>query len=169
MFPRTEFESLVRQTGAERRARRLSPWDRFVGMRFCQPGRAHRLREIKHGLKSCEGKGEHMRMARKWTGLWAAAAALLCAEGAQARDFNFDLFGQDINAILNNSFTAGAQWRLHDRADYLVGKSNLDPDVCTGVYQLCQGVIRDQDWPAAHLRDAPGQASMNFDNGNLNY
>ncbi len=102
---------------------------------------------------------------------WAAAAVglILCCTGASARELEFGLFGEDINAILNNTFTVGAQWRLHDRADYLVGKSNLNPDVCAGSYQLCQGVIRDQSYPAAHLRDAPGQASMNFDNGNLNY
>ncbi|MGB0954983.1 MAG: DUF1302 family protein [Panacagrimonas sp.] len=111
-----------------------------------------------------------MRIAGIWVGLWiAATAALLSAGAAQARDFSFDLFGTDVETILNNSLTAGAQWRLHDRADYLVGKSNLDPDVCAGVFQLCQGVARGQGYPAARLRDAPGQASMNFDDGNLNY
>ena len=99
----------------------------------------------------------------------AAAVMLMVCMSASARDLEFSLFGQDFGAILNNSFTAGAQWRLHDRADYLVGKSNLNPDVCTGVFQLCQGVIRSQSYPAERLRDAPGQASMNFDNGNLNY
>ncbi|MDT0496209.1 DUF1302 family protein [Algiphilus sp. W345] len=107
-------------------------------------------------------------MRNKWIIACAASLALWSASGS-AREFSFDLFGEDINAILNNTLTAGAQWRLHDRADYLVGKSNLNPDVCAGTYQLCQGVIRDQSYPAAHLRDAPGQASMNFDNGNLNY
>ena len=111
-----------------------------------------------------------MRIAGIWVGLRiAATAALLSAGAAQARDFSFDLFGTDVETILNNSLTAGAQWRLHDRADYLVGKSNLDPDVCAGVFQLCQGVARGQGYPAARLRDAPGQASMNFDDGNLNY
>jgi len=109
-----------------------------------------------------------MRMAQKWARL-AAGAGLLCAGSAQARDFSFSLFGEDIETVLNNTVTAGAQWRLHDRADYLVGKADLNPDVCAGVYQLCQGVARGQGYPAAHLRDAPGQASMNFDDGNLNY
>ncbi|MDT0496212.1 DUF1302 family protein [Algiphilus sp. W345] len=99
----------------------------------------------------------------------AAIIALSCAGLAQASDFSFGLFGEDIDVILNNSLTAGAQWRLHDRADYLVGKADLNPDLCAGAYQLCQGVTRDQAYPAARLRDAPGQASMNFDDGNLNY
>ncbi len=81
----------------------------------------------------------------------------------------FKLFGENISAVMNNSFTAGAQFRLHDRADYLVGKSDLNPTLCAGQYQLCQGVIRGQSYPAEHLRAAPGQGSMNFDDGNLNY
>ncbi len=32
----------------------------FVGMLFCQLGRAHSLREIEGGLKSCEGKLVHL-------------------------------------------------------------------------------------------------------------
>lgn len=109
-------------------------------------------------------------MTMKRTGRVAAAALVfMVCTSASARQFDIDLLGQDVTAILNNSLTAGAQWRLHDRAGYLVGKANRNPDVCTGVFQLCQGVVRDQIYPAERLRDAPGQASMNFDNGNLNY
>ena len=60
LFPRTEFEQLVRQTGAEYRAKGLSSWSQFVAMLFCQLGRAHALREIVGGLKSCEGKLAHL-------------------------------------------------------------------------------------------------------------
>lgn len=60
LFPRTEFESLVRQTGAERHARGLTSWQQFVAMMFCQLGRAHSLREIEQGLKTCEGKLAHL-------------------------------------------------------------------------------------------------------------
>ena len=56
LFPRLEFESLVRRTRAERHARGFSSWDQFVAMLFCQLGRAHSLREICHGLATCEGK-----------------------------------------------------------------------------------------------------------------
>ena len=96
-------------------------------------------------------------MTMKKTGKAATAALMLmvCTVGS-ARQLDFGLLGQDITAILNNSLTAGVQWRLHDRASYLVGKSNLNPEVCTGVYQLCQGVIRDQAYPAERIRDAPG-------------
>ena len=109
-------------------------------------------------------------MTMKMTGRAAAAVVMLMVcTSALARQLDFGLIGQDITAILNNSFTAGAQWRLHDRASYLVGKSNLNPDICAGVNQLCQGTTRDQAYPAEALRDAPGQPSLNFDDGNLNY
>jgi Domain of unknown function (DUF4372)/Transposase DDE domain len=56
LIPRVEFQSLVRRTRAERHARGFSSWDQFVAMLFCQLGRAHSLREICHGLATCEGK-----------------------------------------------------------------------------------------------------------------
>ena len=60
LVPRLEFEKLVRVTRAERAAKGLSSWSQFVAMMFCQLGRAHSLREISGGLKSCEGKLAHL-------------------------------------------------------------------------------------------------------------
>ena len=60
LIPRIEFERLVRETGAEYRAKGLSSWSQFVAMLFCQLGKAHTLREINGGLLSCEGKLEHL-------------------------------------------------------------------------------------------------------------
>jgi hypothetical protein len=60
LIPRIEFERIVRQTKAEYRSKGLSSWSQFVGMLFCQLGRAHSLREIEGGLKSCEGKLAHL-------------------------------------------------------------------------------------------------------------
>jgi len=60
LVPRLEFEELVRQTQAERATKGLSSWSQFVAMMFCQLGRAHSLREISGGLKSCEGKLAHL-------------------------------------------------------------------------------------------------------------
>jgi Domain of unknown function (DUF4372) len=48
LFPRTEFQALVKRTHAEHHARGLQ----FVAMLFCQLGRAHSLREICGGLRS---------------------------------------------------------------------------------------------------------------------
>jgi len=60
LFPRWEFQRLVKETKAERHARGFTCWGQFVSMLFCQLGRAHSLREIVNGLRSCEGKLKHL-------------------------------------------------------------------------------------------------------------
>jgi hypothetical protein len=60
LFPRWEFQKLVKETKSERHARGFSSWTQFVSMLFCQLGRAHSLREISGGLRSCEGKLIHL-------------------------------------------------------------------------------------------------------------
>jgi hypothetical protein len=97
-----------------------------------------------------------------------AAAALACCTNLHALSFELDANG-DWLGVLNTTITAGAGWRMQDRASDLVGKSNLDPDVCTRQYQSCQGLFRDQSYPAARLAAAPGQLTMRTDDGNLNY
>lgn len=59
-IPRLDFERLVRETHSERHARGVSSWQQLVSMLFCQLGRAHSLREIEQGLRSCEGKLNHL-------------------------------------------------------------------------------------------------------------
>ena len=51
---------MVEETQSERHARGFSSWSQFVSMLFCQLGRAHSLREISGGLRSCEGKLKHL-------------------------------------------------------------------------------------------------------------
>jgi hypothetical protein len=60
LFPRLEFEALVKQHGAERHARGFTCWGQFIAMLFCQLGQAHSLREICGGLAACEGKLRHL-------------------------------------------------------------------------------------------------------------
>ena len=60
LFPRIEFENTVRETKAERHTKGFTCWGQFVSMLFCQLGRAHSLREITGGLRSCEGKLKHL-------------------------------------------------------------------------------------------------------------
>lgn len=60
LIPRIDFERMVKQTDSEYRSKGLSSWAQFVGMMFCQLGRAHTLREIEGGLMSCEGKLSHL-------------------------------------------------------------------------------------------------------------
>ncbi len=60
LFPRVEFQHMVRKTHAERHAKGFPCWSQLVSMLFCQLGRAHTLREISGGLRSCEGKLKHL-------------------------------------------------------------------------------------------------------------
>jgi hypothetical protein len=60
LFSRTEFQHLVTVTQAERHSKGFTCWGQFVAMLFCQLGRAHTLREITGGLRSCEGKLKHL-------------------------------------------------------------------------------------------------------------
>jgi hypothetical protein len=60
LFPRLEFEHLVRQHRAERHARGFTCWGQFVAMLFCQLGQAQSLREICGGLACCQGKLRHL-------------------------------------------------------------------------------------------------------------
>jgi len=60
LFPRAEFEQLVREHRAERYTKGFSSWGQFVGMLFCQLGQAKSLREIHEGLRASEGKLRHL-------------------------------------------------------------------------------------------------------------
>lgn len=60
LFPRSEFDRLVREHAAERHARGFTSWEQFVSMLYCQLGRAQSLREICDGLQSIEGKARHL-------------------------------------------------------------------------------------------------------------
>jgi hypothetical protein len=60
LFPKAEFLQAVKKTQAERHCRGFTCWSQFVAMLFCQLGRAHSLREIAGGLRSCEGKLKHL-------------------------------------------------------------------------------------------------------------
>ncbi|MDR3418104.1 MAG: DUF1302 family protein [Nevskia sp.] len=99
---------------------------------------------------------------------------LLCAVGPVfAIDFSFAVPGagdEPVKAILNTTFTAGAAIRMQSPSSALISKANLDPQVCGQQYlQSCQGLFRTQIYPAQHLVAAPGTASSNGDQGDLNY
>lgn len=88
LFPRGEFDALVRQYRADRHARGFASWDQFVAMLFCQLGQAKSLREICDGLASIEGKIRHLGIdAPKRSTLayanehrpWQLYQALFCA------------------------------------------------------------------------------------------
>lgn len=105
---------------------------------------------------------------------WGFLVVLLGAATNPAFALTFDLpvGDQSVSAVLNTSITVGAGLRTQDPSSDLIGKANLDPQVCTGpngAYQSCQGLFRNQVHPAERLVAAPGAASINNDDGNLNY
>src|SRR3546814_14952505 len=51
----------------------------------------------------------------------------------------------------------------------LLGKGNLSPTGCSGAYQTCQGLFRDQIYPSVRLGSLPGTYSMRGDDGDINY
>jgi Domain of unknown function (DUF4372) len=59
LFPRTEFQALVKRTHAERHARGFSCWGQFVAMLFCQLGRAHSLQYAPESRSTGAPAGYH--------------------------------------------------------------------------------------------------------------
>lgn len=109
-----------------------------------------------------------MSFATRLASCAVAFAATLGAPVAHAISFDLDI-GDGVSGTLNTVMTAGAGWRMQERSNALVGKGNVNPAVCGGIAQSCQGVFRDQQLPARTLALAPGQAYLNADDGNLNY
>jgi hypothetical protein len=104
-----------------------------------------------------------------WTVLLLGACLSL---PAGAVEFNVPIGGENIEGVVNTYITAGAAMRTQSPSVNLIGKSNLNPNVCTGpngAYQSCQGLFKDQIYPAQILASAPGTASTNGDDGDLNY
>ncbi|HVT34293.1 MAG TPA: DUF1302 family protein, partial [Nevskiaceae bacterium] len=114
----------------------------------------------------------HLRTA-SWL---VAGCAALVSLGASALEFNIPVNSDNtIDGVLNTTITVGGAWRMHSPSTDLIGKADLNPDVCgraangKPLYQSCQGLFREQALPAYHLSQAPGQFTMNGDDGNLNY
>jgi hypothetical protein len=63
LIDRGHFAGAVRELKAERHAKGFTCWGQFVAMLFCQLAQAKSLREIVQGLRSCEGKLNHLGVA----------------------------------------------------------------------------------------------------------
>jgi len=97
---------------------------------------------------------------------------LLFAPGlAGALDFNVQLplMDDSVKGVLNTTFTGGVGIRMDSPSQNLISKGVINPEVCAPPYQTCQGLFRTQTFPAAHLAAAPGSASVNGQDGDLNY
>ena len=97
-----------------------------------------------------------------------AAALSVTLTAPTARAISFEI-GEDLTGTLNTVMTLGAGMRMQERSSDLLGKGNINPGVCGGIEQSCQGVFKDQIHPAQKLANSPGQAFLNADDGNWNY
>jgi len=88
---------------------------------------------------------------------------------AHASNFDLPMGRETLHLNMKTTLIAGTAIRMEAASPALIGKSNLNPSVCSVPYQNCQGVYKDQIFPAQQLVRAPGAASVNSDDGNLNY
>jgi hypothetical protein len=124
LFPRTEFQSLVKEHRAERHARGFTCWGQFVAMLFCQLGRAHSLREICGGLASCEGKLTHL-------GITAPARATL----AYANEHRpWQLYRGVFEALLARCEAAAPARRRFRFKNKLVSLDSTLIELCAAVF-----------------------------------
>lgn len=124
LIPRIEFEKLVRDTRAEHAAKGLSSWSQFVAMLFCQLGRAHSLREINGGLKSCEGKLAHL-------GIEAPARSSLSYANAHRPWQLFEQVFYGLFERVRGSVKAGHKFRFKNK---LVSLDSTVIDLCVSVF-----------------------------------
>ncbi|SEQ13671.1 Protein of unknown function [Solimonas aquatica] len=116
---------------------------------------------------------------RKGKRLRRCALALLLTLSAQpalASKFRIPWFdGESFEAVSNTTLIGGVELRVEAQDSRKLAKGALDPNVCGRdaegklLYQSCQGLFRTQDFVSRHFVAAPGYASSNFDQGDLNY
>ena len=102
-----------------------------------------------------------------------ALGGLVCAWPALAVQFELDYF-EGIDGTLNTNMTLGAAIRMQKRSNDLLGKANINPQLCGtqpdgSNNNSCQGINQNDTGPAEALVAGAGQFSPNFDDGNWNY
>ena len=95
-----------------------------------------------------------------------AAAAALLSGAASATDFYLN-WGPTFDVSWKNKLAIGAQWRLESPDTSLIGKSNLDPDLCAK--DACISLNRDNLEPHQRWMAAPGGNWQLGDEANLSH
>jgi len=140
LIPRTDFERIVKETRAEFRSKGLSSWSQFVAMLFCQLGRAHSLREIEGGLKSCEGKLAHLGIEAP------ARSSLSYANGHRP----WQLYEQVFHGLFKTVAAKAAGKKKFRFKNKLVSLDSTVIDLCLSMY----------DW--AKFRRAKGAVKLHL-------
>ncbi|MDP9142540.1 MAG: DUF1302 domain-containing protein [Pseudomonadota bacterium] len=124
--------------------------------------------------------------------MMGSLAAITLAYSGAAGALSFDLGGTEVR--LENLVTIGASWRMQDRDPSLIGKSNLNPQLCVGRVgdepdspignegpgpreenfffgDTCSGTVEDPEFGSRnnYFVAQPGGYQPNGDNGNLNF
>jgi hypothetical protein len=128
LFPRTEFQALVKRTHAERHARGFTCWGQFVAMLFCQLGRAHSLREICGGLRSSEGKLKHL-------GITAPSRSTLAYANAHRPWQLYRALFQELLARCQSAVPARRKFRFKNK---LVSLDSTVIDLCATLFDWAQ-------------------------------
>jgi hypothetical protein len=124
LFPRIEFQHMVRQTHAERHAKGFTCWGQFVAMLFCQLGRAHSLREITGGLRSCEGKLKHL-------GITAPSHSTLAYAN---RHRPWELYQEVFLQLLERCHIQGAGKKTFRFKNKLISMDSTTIDLCLAIF-----------------------------------
>ena len=140
LFSRVEFQQAVKETKAERHARGFTCWGQFVAMLFCHLGRTHSLREITEGLRSCEGKLNHL-------GITAPSRSTLAyANEHRPRQLYQHLFLQLLDRC-RSQVTGKSKFRFKNK---LVSLDSTVIDLCLAMF----------DW--AHFRRTKGAIKLHL-------
>ena len=62
---------------------------------------------------------------------------------ASAIEFSIPFNDDEIEGTLNTTITVGAAMRMQGRSSRIIGKGDINPDVCAG-QQICQGTFKNQ-------------------------
>ncbi len=95
-----------------------------------------------------------------------AASAMLAAQSAAALTFDLD-WAPGLVLDWDNKLALGAQWRVSERNDNFIGKSNLDPDLCAP--DACISLNRNNLEPHERWMAAPGASWQIGDEANLTH
>ncbi|HET8883441.1 MAG TPA: DUF1302 family protein, partial [Solimonas sp.] len=106
---------------------------------------------------------------KAWKAAVGASGVVLACASTPVFALGFDLFDGDVTGHLNTTASVGAAMRMESQSKNLIGKGNMSPTGCSGAYQTCQGLFRDQVYPSVQLGRLPGAYAMRGDDGDLNY
>ena len=131
-FPRTEFASLVRRHGAERRTKGFTCWTQFVAMLFCQLSHSASLRDICNGLSCSLGKLVHLGINRS-----PNKSTLSYANEKRPASLFEDLFWIALERFRSSEWLGGRQSRFRFK-NKLLSLDSTTISLCLSLFPWAQ-------------------------------